>query len=93
MGYLRDTIINATGLSNNNSCSSLFANPDFFKVGFKLKGDQYVQFIWCGVGIKLGSMLHNFEPDRYQINEFVEDLPTLFNVITKVSYDMYDIGK
>jgi hypothetical protein len=43
--------------------------------------------------VTIGSMLHNFEPERYQINEFVEDLPTLFNVITKISYDMYDIGK
>jgi hypothetical protein len=58
IGYLRDTIINATGLSNNNSCASLFANPDFFQPGFKLKGDQYVQFIWCGVGIKLGKQFH-----------------------------------
>lgn len=93
MSYVKTQMQTNTFISQDGMCADIFTSTAMIDHSTeKLKGTKYAEYIWCVFGIKIGTYLYVYNPERYSQDALIKDLSTVISTGAKVITDMYENG-
>lgn len=92
MKYLREELLKNEYVPSEGVCVDIFTDKRYLKNDFKLKGTEYIEYLWCAVGIKAGLALNRYDSSKYPKDAFIRDLTTLIGTIGNLIIDFIEKG-